>query len=200
MARTRRKVNLSDINDPKGITLTKSPANQTGFKVIRSAEGAEEDSPLRSIVMPEDATTDMAKALIEAYKLADCDIVETDEGVSIRQTSYVEGEAVVPVGIGNGNIAMIASSVFSDAKTHAPVARTDIQPKQPVLAALAFANDQFADAKSVCAWLDTNKISYEEGAVVQSDDGYLVTRNDVPENESSNVTLCRRCNRQSGAG
>ena len=196
MARPRRKVNLSDINDPKAITLTKSPANQTGFKVIRSAEepeAAEDKSPLRAIVMPEGATTAMAAALVEAYKLADYDIIESDGVVSVRQTSYAEGESVVPVSIGSGNIAMIASSVFTEVKTHAPVARTDekdTQPKQPILASLAFASDQYPDAKSVCDWLDTNKISYGEGAVIQSDDGYAVTRNDACD-DSSNVDLAK---------
>jgi hypothetical protein len=194
MARKRRKVNLSDINDPKAITLTKSPANQTSFKVIRSeeVEPEKDESPLRSIKLAAGSTNAMAEAMREAYQLSGYDVVEEEGAVSLKQTSYDGNEATVPVGIGNGHVAMIASSVFDKVATHAPVARAEEKVttcKAPVLTALSFTSDEFPDAKSVLGWLEANKVSYPEGAVVRSDDGYLVTRQDVPDGGSSSVTF-----------
>ena len=188
MARMRRKVNMSEIKDPRGITLTKSPANQTGFKVIRSESGAEE-SPLRAIAMAEGSTGAMADALKDAYKLKDYEVEESDGKILVKQSSYTTDEETTSVSIGNGNVAMIALSVFDNVKTHAPVARTEKKPtpKHPALVSLSFANDKFPDAKSVNDWLESHKVSYPEGAVERSDALHHVVR--LPNVSSDGLTV-----------
>ena len=190
MARMRRKVNMSEIKDPRGITLTKSPANQTGFKVIRSESGAEE-SPLRAIAMAEGSTGAMADALKDAYKLKDYEVEESDGKILVKQSSYTTDEETTSVSIGNGNVAMIALSAFDKVETHAPVARADTDEgkvvKHPALVSLSFTSDKFPDTKSVSDWLDANKISYPEGVVKRSASIHHV--NLLPNVSSSGVSV-----------
>lgn len=192
MARARRKVNLSDINDPKGITLTKSPANQTGFKVIRSEEETPKDNapPLLAIDVFEGATNSDAENVRDTYALADYELVEDEGRYRLQQATYASDIPTIPVNIGNGNIAKIATSAFDDVAIHAPVTRSETHKTSlPVLSQLSFSKEQFPDAKAVDAWLNTYEVSYSEKAVQRTEEGHTVTRSHLIDEDSHDVKL-----------
>lgn len=190
MARKRRKVNFTDISDPRGITLTKSPANLSAFKVIRSND-AQQRSDLRAIVLPEGSDKAFGDKVVEAYGLSGDYSLREDGGTTyLAVNGFSTDEVVVPAPMGFGLTALIASEALSQAAPRHPVARSDKEQdskneiiaksgdsaagKHPELSQITFASAQFPTAKEVDAWLSTNDIDTAGAKVTSSKDGTVV--------------------------
>lgn len=179
MTRKRRKVNLTDISDPRGITLTKSPANLSGFKIVRS-NSLEKRSDLRAIVLPEAADKTFIGKVIEAYNLGETYSLREDAGAQyLAINGFSTDEVVVPAPLGFGLTGLIAMESVEQAQPHAPVSRSDKQGKNeidfkhPELVSLSLAKTHFEDAKAAALWIEENAIDTDEAIASQTKEAFV---------------------------
>ena len=198
--RIRKKAQLTSIAEPQMVTLTKKPANRSGFKVMRSADGGLEqevqraDDYLISIELPEGASEEQAHSILSDYGLADeYKVVQTDERYSLVRNDLEGDEKYVPVPLHQGQVAHIAPAAFqrsedleikvSEHKWPDGDAKASIR-----LTSIRFDVDKFDTAAAVDEWLDSNAIDYPVNGVEQSENAFVVTRSEA-DDDTREVTL-----------
>lgn len=195
--RKRRRAQLSSINEPGFLTLTKSPANRSPFKVIRSADGDEgkvverSDSDLLSIDLPTGISRNDAEGIMRTFGLEDdYEIVESDGLFRLHRRGSDADAKTVKLEMGEGIVANVAVSAFqrSDEEFADACKPEGDQKKYVALVNVRFDNGHFKSVKQVSDWLDGHEVTYPEGAVKIEKDGFTVTRGDA-EGETREVDL-----------
>lgn len=204
MKRVRKKASLASVIEPQLVTLTKSPANRIGFKVIRSAgEQVQRDSHLLCVELPEGVTEDVARQAAEEYGLAEqYDLLErdgryylcrSDADVDIPDNEYVK------VSLNGGAVARVSNEAFQRSEEFLEQnAEAEPKGKSIRLTALRFDRTIFDTPVKVDQWLKENDIDYPVNGVEQLEDAFAVNRADA-EGDTREVkfadgvtgTICR---------
>lgn len=186
---------LMSLSEPQFLTVTKSPSNKAGFKIIRSDDDGNvhrirrrakavkrADDKLLTITFPEDITEEEALAIRSTYGLGDDYEVKTNENGSVYLSRRGDHpESTVNITMGNGYEAVIAADAF--------VKRSDGEERPGVtVTSLHFSTDW--SVESVQRWLEDNQINYKADGVTSDESGVTVLRHDVPEDqETHSATL-----------
>lgn len=184
--RIRRRAGLPSIESPSMITLTKSPANRSGFKIMR-ADNAEEitrsDDDLLAIELPAGSVEADADGVLAQFALGD-DYEKEQVGTNwrLRRKGSDSSETGVHIPIGNGLAAMVRTTAFlrGDEKSEGKIIADDCKFQKtayPSLTTLRFDTKVFPAIKDVQAWLQRNDIDHESGAVKVSPETITVSRN-----------------------
>ena len=198
-----KEVELSKLVTPKFLTLTRLPANQVAFKVIRSDNGDEpmsqatqpekthrrrmrstQRSSLLFIEFPEGATDDDVKALAEEYGLEDFEVTQTSDGRKCLKRSDL---AQMPDN---------ALTVTVDGGKRIGIARADTTPATDPLmpyvevVAVEFDKSVFADEVAVGEFLQRNDIDFLEKGIENTDKTIRVLRSELqPDSEIRRVEV-----------
>lgn len=192
-----KQVEVSRLVTPKFLTLTKMPAGQVAFKVVRGDQEKENTvaepkalpvegrrrrirsttrSALLYIDFPEGTTMEEAQAVVEEYGLEDYELVQEGDKVRCRRSDLTEiPEGAITVQIGAGRKAGI---VRSEAVSYPPP--QDALPHIAVVA-IDFKSDSFATSDAVMAYLKRKDIDFLEKGVENTDTGFRVLRAEVEE-------------------
>lgn len=187
-----REVALLKLIEPTFLSLVDSPANRTGFKIVRSAQPTEgnmahtdrnirqrvtkrTDSGLLSIQFPAGVGEAEAHELMSAMALGDdYELVANDDGSYVARRKELEESGMddsVPVELGGGYVAVLRNS---------SVCRSDANVAGVTLTGLEF-DETFDSADAVKSWLTEREVNFKPGGVEELAGGYLVTRHDTPE-------------------
>lgn len=193
-----KPVNVTTLTDPRFLTLTKYPANQVAFRVVRSdtaggsvtEEVATHEPPrirrvrsvrrssLLCIEYPATTTQETIEAEAKVMGLDGYTLCQNDAGEFMLLRSDLQE---VPTGgfkinLGDQRTATIARS---DITTPAPSAGGE---NGITLVAIEFKKEQFPDTATVLAYLERKDIDYIEDGIDSTDDAILVKRTaEVPE-------------------
>lgn len=185
-----KKVNATKIVEPQFLTLTKKPANQVGFKIVRNQEQAmteQSDSsrvkrvrakrsmgPMLSVLFPAGTTEDEAHKLMEEYGLTDYTLSTSgDTVVALRSDLDKPPTDTVDIGIGNGLKAQIM-------RTALVTKPTDPAPYVAV-SAVRFDVGSFSGEADALAWLEKHDVDFLEGGIKNDGTSIVVTRAEVGE-------------------
>ncbi|MCK5307019.1 MAG: hypothetical protein KAJ73_00270 [Zetaproteobacteria bacterium] len=194
------------------ISLVESPANRTGFKVIRDANGAtpslqdiirsetkvqgkrvrkrRKDSGLLSIDLPEDADYEAAQRVMEAFGLGDdYDIVEAGGHYSLQRDGLTQ-EAIESSKIMHLGEGITANVKLGDA-TEATKRSDKDEKKHPgvKLVRVDFNSSDFPSEKSIIDWMGSKEIDPATGGVKETDSGFSFTRSDVPAKGCKSIEI-----------
>ena len=191
----QRGVSIIKLEQPRFLSVVGSPANRTGFKVVRKDDNG--NTKLRSLVEAasekrEDAATPALLSLSFPDGLARAEVNELLEAFGMQSEYEVRGEEggpfiayrrncpegieTVEIDTGRGYIATLALQRFS---------RSDVDQVGVTLVGLEF-DEAFSEDK-VREWLETNGVVTEAGAIEKCDGGYAVTRHELPEDGTAHV-------------
>ena len=193
-----KAVEVSKLVEPSFLTLTKKPANEVAFKVIRDDNGdtpMSKDAPaveptrrrrIRStqrssllfIEFPEGATDDDVKAVSEEYGLEGYEVVETSDGRKcLKRSDLAEIPAsTVTVMVDGGKRLGVARS-----ETPATAATADTMPFIDVVA-VEFDKSVFADETATGEYLKRYDIDFLEDGVENTDKLIRVMRSEFSPN------------------
>lgn len=192
---TPQEGNIVRVQKPKFLSLVDLPANQTGFKVVRSdSEKGEpvvkptikrtrrsESNPVMQLTFPEGSTAETVAAALEEFGMSSYKIKEVD-GVFLAIRSDLQSIANLPV----TTIKLTSDGIM------ATVSRADTvpNPKDCVsVAAIEFDATKFT-TEQIGEWLTRNSVDSAVSEDENSDQTYVVRRSAVPENvESRRMTL-----------
>lgn len=187
MASTKKRIRQGQLNtlvEPNYVSVVETPANRTGFKVIREDKGTmsllpgkqkvhskRKDSQLLSIDLPEGVSRSSAEEIMHTYALEEeYEIVERDGHFSLVRSGAEEraldGATLIP--LGDGVMARI------ERKDEKKQTTPGVQ-----LVRLDFSGDGFSTVDSVKGWLIENEIDFADGGVEKTDNGFSVTRVDA---------------------
>lgn len=201
--RRKRKANMLDLQDPQFVTLTATPANRAGFKVIRS-DGAKSASSLqhrvdrilqrkdlggdfviRSILLPEEVgSEDEAKVIGRAFDLEkEYELHRQDDGRYVyRSKDYEDADAVIVVEAGDGFQAEVLRSDTQGAEGEDQEEEARVEGVKVV--AIRFDPDVFFKPDAISEWAKKNEIDFNS---TPEDDGQSlvvsVSRSDEPTEE-----------------
>jgi len=194
-----KEVGLLKLVEPEYLSLVGSPANRTGFKIIRSKqeEGnmSHTDRNLRvrskvkradgllSIDFPEGISNEEAEEFMDSFALGeDYELVVNDSGnYYAKRTGDNLDDPVVPIELGNGFTANISTVTMAS--------RSDSKITGVTLVGLEF-DETFSDVASVESWLGERDVNYKTDGIESVEGGTIVTRHDVPEgNEIRKIRL-----------
>lgn len=199
MASSKKRIRTGQLNtlaEPNFVSVVKTPANRSGFKVIRedsnsalsnlvkesqsSTKTKRKDSELLSIDLPAGVTRDTAEEILQTYALQeDYEIVESNGAFSLRRSGAEASslENTTSISLGDGVFARIERSDVKKSKT------PGVQ-----LVRLDFSGDGYRSVDSVKDWLAENEIDFADGGVAKTDSGFSVTRIDVM-NDAKEINL-----------
>lgn len=187
-----KPVNATTLVEPQFLTLTKKPANQVGFKIVRNEEqtmsGEQADSnrvkrvrvkrgmtPMMSVMFPAGTTEEEAKALMEQYGITDYTLTTSGGNyVAIRSDLQEVPADAVAIGIGDGIKAFIQRSALSVAPENDPAPYVSVT-------AIRFDKAQFPTESDVSSWLETNDIDFLEGGIKNGDESITVCRAEMAD-------------------
>ncbi len=195
MEEVTKEVEVSKLVEPKFLTLTKSPANQTAFKVIRDDNGdtnmsqpapateptrrrrirSTQRSSLLFIEFPEGATDDDVNAVAEEYGLEGYEISLTSDGRKCLKRNDLSElpDNAITVTTEDGKRLGVARS---DSQIPAPTA--DAMPFVDVVA-IEFDKTVFADETVTGAYLQRYDIDFLEKGVENTDKLIRVVRSEL---------------------
>ena len=118
MAKKSKEVSVASAVAPVSLTLTRTPANQVAFRVVRGDNGEEVSVPVKrvrrqradsrsaflSVTFPAGTSREDAEAEAKNFGLDGYDITETDSGeLVLRRSDTAEADApTIRVSLGNG--------------------------------------------------------------------------------------------------
>ena len=183
--------NLVRVKTPKFLSLVDIPANQVGFKVLRSDLGENpmskqiirrtrrsDANPVLRLTFPADTTEADVNAALQSYGLDGYTVANT-EGIYTATRADLKS-------ISNEKVQQIK---LSDAGLVATIARQETgveapEPKSQIsVPSLEFSSAVF-NADSVQAWMTANGIT---GSVTATESAYTVKRSDIPEGEETRL-------------
>lgn len=179
-----KRGSLRMLKEPKFLSLVDTPANRTGFKVIRDDNKMasnlkftkREDAPLLSIMLPSEASESDAYDLMEVFGLGEeYEVAQREEGgYMLRRKTNFDGVSATEFGLGDGLTAQVDSASLA--------ARGDHKGKGGVVVtSLEFQSEYFSELNDVQGWLRGKDVDFKEGGVEVVDGGFIVTRHDVPQ-------------------
>lgn len=194
----QKEISLIKLEKPMYLSVVGSPANRTGFKVIRkdsdgntrlrdlvdvSKEVAQsrsdsKDSALLSLSFPEGLTRAEVEELVEAFGMADEYEVREDAGrfIAYRRNSPEGTIETVDINTGYGYTATLVAQRFS---------RSDPEQIGVTLVGLEFGESFTED--SVNEWLARNEVQVAENGIEVCEGGIAVTRHVLPDDGKAHV-------------
>ena len=187
----QQKVSLIKLQDASFLSLVKSPANRTGFKVVRSEDGtpdkvirvkpkqsARNDSSLLAISFPAGITEDEAVELMEFFSLGDQYSVYTDDAgnYQLRREGTEDAKAPRLIEMPNGFSALVDGDSLT---------RSDNAVCGVTLVSVAFTSDSGMDQQEAEAWLKDHGIEYESKAMSVQDSEITVKLRECAEGEET---------------
>lgn len=188
-----KTVGIMQLVEPEFLSLVKTPANQTGFKIIRSTQDntkmAHTDRNLRvrnkqkradgllSVDFPEGLTEEEAREMMDAFALGDdYELSTTDVGTYYaKRTGDSTGVSNgVRIDLGNGYSATIDKSIAATRSDNAIVGVT--------LVGFEF-DETFESVDSIKEWLGDREINFTEESIESLEGGTIVTRHVTPAGE-----------------
>lgn len=188
--------NLVRVTKPKALSLVGLPANQTGFKVLRSDEGTTPGSKTQGEKM---------NAVIRRTKRSDAGPVlrltfpegTTEEGVASALKEYgMEGYTIAQEGglyvATRSDLKSISRSDTMDIKlsddgliaTVQKVKRAEAEKSALVMASIEFDGSKF-ELEDVQRWTAEKSVDGTIEAPQNPGESYVVRRSDVPDNEET---------------
>lgn len=185
-----KKVNLVKIVEPKFLTMTKLPANQVAFRIVREdketltmttetqtagkrrVRALRADSPLLALAFADGTTQEEATEIMAEYGLVDFSITELDgKVVALRSDAKSLPEGAITVTLQEGTRAYILK-------------RDDASPSElPNIAitALRFSHEAFPDEMDVTAWLNKHDVDFLENGTQNLGTETVVARSELQE-------------------
>lgn len=188
----KRDVSLVKVIDPKFLSLVKSPANKTGFKVIRGDDGhtmkirqrflskRTSQSSLLAITLPSGISENEATELMKFFNLGDdYSIFATEDGdYVLRRADAENAEFPRQIEMGNGFTALVESKAIT---------RHDSTVTGVTLAGIHF---EGRTAEESLAWLEEHDIEAPDSCITENDGIISVQRTGKYDKQSSRtVTL-----------
>ena len=183
-----KDVNIAKMVEPKFLTLTRKPANQIAFKIVRKDGEVRmrrvnplkrSVNPSLAILFPSDMTEDEVKSMMSEYGFSDYTLVSEGEGDDKKWKAYRSdikpedmGEKnTVTVGVGGGVKLIIERKHTANTPELSGIR----------LCSLEFSTEEFADKEAVKAWFQRNSVDFHEDRLENSDTSVLYRRAEVPE-------------------
>jgi len=179
-----REVKVATLEEPKNLTLTRKPANQIGFKIIRNDKEQEMAASkevrvtrvrakrsmgeMLAVVFPAGTTEAEAKTRMDGYGIGDYTVVSEGDSVIARRSDLKELPTnVLHIGIGDGVKAVIP-------RADTPAVEGEKQGLSVVC--LRFDKETFADEEAVMGWLERHDVDFLENGVKNGDTVITVDR------------------------
>lgn len=191
----QKSISLLKLEQPRFLSVVGSPANRTGFKVVRKDENGNtklrnlveaasekrEDAAtpaLLSLSFPDGLTLAEVNELLEAFGMeTEYEVRGEDGGQFIAyRRNCPENVETIEINTGMGYVATLALQRFS---------RSDVDQVGVTLVGLEF-DEAFSEDK-VRDWLETNGVVIDASAVEVCEGGFAVTRHALPEDGSAHV-------------
>lgn len=186
-----RDVRVAKMVEPDTLSLVKRPANQVGFKIVRSDEEEQvmteqktetrikrvrakrSMGPMMGVMFPAGMSEEDAKAKMAEYGMSDYTMVKEGDNLVARRSDLAEIPAnSMRIGIGDGIKAVIENSA------PAPVPGE----KQAIsVVAIRFDKEQFAEESAVMEWIERHDIDFLENGVKNDATAFTVTRSEVSD-------------------
>lgn len=186
---TAKKVNLTKMVDPKFLTLTGSPANQTAFKIIRKdgetmnmqhvqRKRIRRSDSLVSVTFEEGLDEAGVKVVLAEWGIEDFTIEVSGDRLKAVLRSDANGtmDVVTPDGRTLTVLKPISNST-SDEKKNIAVTRMD------------FAKDSFPELSDVTDWLKRNDIDEKSVKIVPGDTVTSVQRSDAQDADTRTLVV-----------
>lgn len=187
---TAKKVNLTKLVDPKFLTLTGSPANQTAFKLIRKdgenmnlqhvqRKRIRRSDSLVSITFEEGLDEAGVKVVLAEWGIEEFTIETSGDRLKAVLRSDTE-DATMNVQTPDGRTLTVLkpiSNAASDEKKNIAVARMD------------FAKDAFPELSDVTEWLKRNDIDETTVKIIPGDVVTSVQRLDSTDEDTRALTV-----------
>lgn len=193
---TASEGNLVRVKTAKFISLVGSPANQVGFKVLRSDQGEtkmnsplvrrarrSDPSPVLRLTFPEGTEESAVSEALTAYGLSGYK-VEVAEGIytATRQDlKSISKEKTIQIKLSDDGI--MATVAQPDTGVEQPADKNHVS-----MVALEFSGDKFT-SDTVKAWLIEKSVDGTLQEPENPSDGYVVRRSEVSENEETRKML-----------
>jgi len=184
-----KDVKVAKMITPQALTLTKKPANQVAFRVVRADDGSKtsvpvvrvrrrrsiSDSAFLSLSFSDTVTVEEATEVAESYGLTGYEVTETDKGVVVRRSDYTEPEnGTFDVNIGSGRVVTIARNAPAET----------IPDSNLKLVAIEFDKEIYRTDEEVVAFLDEKSIDFIATANENTDTHCIVKRFEVTEGDT----------------
>jgi len=177
----KKNASLLKLVDPKYLSVVKTPANRTAFKIIREAKSQDVETKIRSddnllsIDLPFGVDRATADYVLDLFGLKDdYEVSEVDGTFSlIRIGSDIEANTI-PINLGEGIIANILSTSFANREDR----KGDIGVE---LVKINFDSAKFPSLESVKRWIDSHEIDFKENGVKNTESGFSVIRKDISD-------------------
>ena len=183
--------NLVKVKKPKYISIVGLPANQTGFKVVRSDEGEKpmsnvvvrrtrrsEQSPVLRLTFPQGMDEQTVNESLKAYGLTGYN-VENKDGVFIATRAdlkSVSTESTQEIKLSeDGLVATVA---------RASTLEGNVEKSKLTMSSLEFDGTKFT-LDEVKRWVAENSVDGTVEETQNSGGNYVVRRSEVPENEET---------------
>lgn len=193
-----KPVNVTTLTDPRFLTLTKYPANQVAFRVVRSdtpTAGVTEEvathepprirrvrsvrrSSLLCIEYPSTSTQEAIEADAKVMGLEGYTLCQNEDGEFMLLRSDLQAPPTdgIKINLGEQRTATIARSDIT-----VPVVEAE-GPNGITLVAIEFKKEQFPDTDAVLSYLERSDIDFIEEGIDSTEDAILVKRSaEVPE-------------------
>lgn len=184
---TAKAVNVAKMVEPRYLTLTGSPANQTAFKIIRN-DGEKMNKPhmqrrrvrrsdsLVSVTFEAGLDEDGVKKVLAEWGIEDFTLERADD--SYRAVLRSDVTNTMDVAIPDGRVLTVVKPTAQRAdKSALSVLRMD------------FSKEAFPDTADVTAWLDSNGIDTTTVTIKPGDTATVVQRSDVQADETRSMVI-----------
>jgi len=183
MAKKSKEVSVASAVAPVSLTLTRTPANQVAFRVVRGDNGEEVSVPVKrvrrqradsrsaflSVTFPAGTSREDAEAEAKNFGLDGYDITETDSGeLVLRRSDTAEADApTIRVSLGNGRFVTMLRTDTGEAT------RPDSGLK---LISISLDKEVFRSDDQVQEYLSQKAIDIAEWGAENTDTHYVFTR------------------------
>jgi hypothetical protein len=181
-----KDIKVAKMEQPKFLTLTKLPANQVAFKIVRGEDKEARKRTLRraanpslAVIFPADMGEDECKALMTEYGFDTYSLVAEGDGDDKRWKAYrsdIKPDAVpadaLTIGIGEGMKLVIE-------RKH--TRRSGVKKEGIAVVAFEFNLDKYPEIGQIQDWLQRNAVDFAEDRLENSDTSVLYRRAEAPE-------------------
>lgn len=179
-----KEVNVTEMVDPKFLSLVELPANQIAFKVVREDETKpnvvrrrirrSENSPLLMLVFSENATEEIIQEYADTYGLSDYEVVNQAGCKALKK---------------RGDLPEDTFSVTLSGGIKAVIARGQKIQSGVVLSSLEFDSDCYDSLEEVEAWIARSGIDISKLSFKTTDTQTVAVRCDNGDKEIRRIKL-----------
>lgn len=201
-----KEVNVTRLVEPKFLTLTKKPANQVAFKIVRK-DGelrmrrqnplTRSANPSLAIIFPEDMDEEACKELMAEYGFSEYTLVQegcgpggdSEDDTEDKMTGdkkkkrYVAYRKDIKAGTAFDNSNTVTVAVGSGVRLviERRHTRAEADAQGVKLCSIEFSTTLFPEKEQILDWLRRNAIDFTEDRLENSDTSVIYRRADVPE-------------------